>query len=95
MQDRTPPRGTFEGQNFMTPTILGNFEVAPETWAELSEGRGMRGQPIFGVTVRRSGGARLSPDPSKLCQSKREAEDYILTLTSGDGPLSSQETPNA
>jgi hypothetical protein len=71
------PHGIFPAQpNFMTPSILAYFKLR-EGYAELSEGAGMNGEPIFGVTVR--------PDPhpkrSKLCYSEREALDYIEEMS--------------
>ena len=75
----TTPKGTFRGVNFMTPEVLGHYKLR-KGWAELSQGRGMEGEPIYGVTVRMLGGARLTPDPSKLLYSRAEALRYIQTL---------------
>ena len=71
------PSGMFAGSNFMTPNRLGYFQLRVG-YAELSEGRGMSHQPIFGVTVR--------PDEarSRLFQSKAAAMEYIESLTMGD-----------
>lgn len=69
-----PPRGLFRGKNFMTPNVLGYYKLR-EGYAELSEGRGMSNQPIFGVTVKPDDGR------SKLCFSRTEAETYIEELS--------------
>jgi hypothetical protein len=39
------------GQNFMTPEVLGYFRPSKSHIAELSKGRGMEDNDIFGVTV--------------------------------------------
>lgn len=70
----TPPSGLFRGTNFMTPNISMYYRLR-EGYAELSEGRGMSNQPIFGVTVRPEDGR------SKLFQSKSAALDYIEELS--------------
>lgn len=73
-----PPQGLFPGKNIMTPNIIGYVQLR-RGWAELSEGRGMSQQPIFGVTVRPD-----ANDPkerrSKLCGSREEAEEYIRSM---------------
>jgi hypothetical protein len=74
-----PPNGLFEGVNFMTPDVLSYHNLGHGTWVELSQGRGMNRQPIFGVTVR----PEPSPARSKLCQSKAEAVRYINSLQKG------------
>lgn len=63
--------------NIMTPNILGYYYNEREGLSvELSEGRGLVNQPIFGVTV--------EPDPgqqkSRHFQSRKEAEGYIEEL---------------
>ena len=78
----TAPKGTFPGVNIMTPEVLGHYKLR-EGWAELSQGRGMEGEPIYGVTVCMLGGARLTLDPSKLLHSKVAAIRYIQTLQEG------------
>jgi hypothetical protein len=80
------PRGVFPGQNFITPNILGYFrgEVGNRiAYVELSEGRGMAGEPIFGVTVRRPNGANLDPNLSKLMHSRAAAMAYIEDIFGG------------
>lgn len=86
-----PPRGTFEGQNFMTPTWLGYYRVTVEgreAWAELSTGTGITGRTIYGVTVAPSGNfaGRLAPpfkELSEVFSSKQDALDYIEALAKG------------
>jgi len=63
----------------MTPEVLGYVKL-DKGWAELSEGLGFNGQPIFGVTVRGHAGERLDPDPSQLCDSRAHAEAYSRSL---------------
>src|SRR5215471_15902956 len=76
----SPPRGLFEGKNIMTPDVLAYFNLGDGRWAELTEGRGINRQPIFGVTVRPRP-ADIADDPSKLCHSKAEAMRFINSLT--------------
>ena len=75
-QRQSVPKGTFEGKNFMTPKVLSYYKLR-KGYAELSQGEGMKREPIFGVTV--------SPDPeraiSKLCFSRDEALRYIEALS--------------
>ena len=75
----TGPKGTFSGVNIMTPEVLAYYKLR-KGWAELSQGRGMEGEPIYGVTIRMLGGDRLTPDPSKLLYSRAVALRYIQTL---------------
>ena len=77
-----PPPGIFVGRNIMTPDWLGYYKLrAREGYAELSEGRGIYDEPIFGVTVR----VATSPgDPNKrsrLFHNKAEALEYIASLS--------------
>lgn len=70
------PHGIFKGRNIMTPNSEGYFKLK-EGYAELSSGRGIYNDPIFGVTVR--------PDPaherSKLFHSLSAAMDYIEEMS--------------
>lgn len=72
----SPPRGVFEGVNFMTPNIEGYYRLRAG-YAELSSGTGMKDEPIYGVTVR--------PDPaprrSKMFHSKTDAINYIRSMS--------------
>lgn len=75
------PQGVFQGRNFMTPDVLAYYSGTVRgvvVYVELSGGRGIENEPIFGVTVRRANGARPEPDPSKLFHSRRRAQEYIL-----------------
>lgn len=74
------PSRVFIGRNFMTPNIIGYFRLRVG-FAELSTGTGMANQPIWGVTIRKSNGSRLSPDPSDCFQSKQDALDLIRSLS--------------
>lgn len=77
------PRGVFQGSNFMTPDVLNYFTgryAGAVAHVELSEGRGITGAPIYGVTVRGAKGATFTPDPSCLKHSKQAALHYIYDL---------------
>jgi hypothetical protein len=72
---RGPERGTFPGQNFLTPNWVGYFHGyvnGTRAWAELSAGDGIDGHTIYGLTIRRPGGARFEPEPSRCCHSRAE-----------------------
>lgn len=74
----SPPRGLFPGKNIMTPEIIGYYKLRGKAvYVELSTGRGINHQPIWGVTVRPDEEHKLS----KLCHSRREAERYIEGLS--------------
>jgi hypothetical protein len=77
----SPPRGLFKGTNFMTPNVLAYYKIAGGRYAELSEGRGMLNQPIFGVTVEPD---TEKPRKSQLFQSRGAAEAYIRKLEWAD-----------
>ena len=76
----------FKGTNFMTPEVIrygrGSKDgpTASVAYYELSTGRGLTNEPIWGVTVRDAHGKRFDPDPSKMFFSLAEAEAFILTL---------------
>jgi len=77
-----PPRGTFQGTNFMTPEVKAYYKRTiggRVAYVELSEGSGFNHEPIYGVTFRRDGGGRLDPDPSKMFKSRTEAERWART----------------
>ncbi len=74
----------FAGSNFMTPTVLLIKDLRPDLAVELSTGRGIEGEPIFGVTFAvRTGGAWVpgrevdSAPEGGLFRSRRAAEAYI------------------
>lgn len=63
----------------MTPTVLGYYKLA-DGWVEFSTGRGIEGEPIYGITVRKEGGGRFNPDPSRMTCSRHEALRLIRSL---------------
>ena len=73
------PKGTFQNTNMMTPDIVGYFRLR-EGWAELSKGRGIYGDVIYGVTVCKGRNEPCSPDPSRGGISYQEALDLIESL---------------
>jgi len=74
------PKGVFKGDNFMTPNALGYFKLRVGH-AELSEGRGMSQQAIFGVTVRPDKWEDGKQARSQMFQSKAAAMEYIESLS--------------
>lgn len=67
----------------MTPTVLGYYRRTiggRNAYIELSEGSGMSGEPIYGVTVRRADGSDVLDSEgnklSKCCFGKVEALRY-------------------
>lgn len=79
----TPPRGVFNGRNFMTPDYVACYrrQMRGRTvFIEISEGRGMSGQPIYGATFRYADGSMLhgenEKDPSTCFRSKREVIEH-------------------
>lgn len=83
----TVPRGVFQGRNFMTPDVLSYYVTGHQgrtAYVEVSEGRGMDGGRIFGVTVRQMDGARFDPDPSSLEHSLEAVLLRILRLSGVD-----------
>ena len=65
-----------KGKNFMTPYLIGYYKVT-DGEAELTEGDFM-GDDIYGVTVVKNGVQEC--ELSKICDSRNEAIDYILSL---------------
>jgi hypothetical protein len=65
------------GKNIMTPHVLG-YKVKDDTVIELSSGRGMNNEPIYGVTVRTlsSLGKWTETGLSKMLYSLAEAKAY-------------------
>ncbi|WP_199615043.1 hypothetical protein [Paenibacillus alkalitolerans] len=69
-------------RNFMTPKVLGYYEAGLYA-AELSEGTGVDGEPIFGVSVMRRDLDRRDKETaslSRFCCTREEAEEYIEQL---------------
>ena len=75
LQITNPPYGLFKGKNFMTPNVIEFFKLR-HGYAELSEGRGIEHEPIFGVTVKPDNEKR-----SKLFHSRAAALYYIEELS--------------
>lgn len=69
----------FKNANFMTPHMLGYFDVGGETFAELSQGIGIDNEPIFGVTFRNTDGSQTHLMP-RLHWSKAAAVDYMKSV---------------
>jgi hypothetical protein len=64
------------GRNIMTPDIIG-YQVSGNRVIELSEGRGMEGEKIFGVTIRDyKNGEWKEPNLSQMFHSMGKAQDY-------------------
>jgi hypothetical protein len=70
----------FEGNNFMTPEVLGVDIVVPGIYVELSAGEGLNRELIFGVTFRKKNRERLDPDPSGSVWSYEEAIELIESV---------------
>lgn len=71
-------------RNFMTPNVLRVGKINPNVAFELSTGRGIRDQTIFGVTVVRyypeSDTTDRNAIKSDCFQSRANAERYIKEL---------------
>jgi hypothetical protein len=80
----TPPHGVFKGRNIMTPEWVEGGRVRPGVWYEVSRGRGIEGEPIFGVTIRADDGQNVVSCPSKLVYSRKQALDYLQELADPD-----------
>ena len=82
------PKGVFKGRNFMTPEVLGYTRGTWQgrtVWIEVSKGRGLIGDTIYGVTVRRANGAECDggEDPSRMCRSEKEVLACLEMLHAG------------
>jgi hypothetical protein len=67
----------------MTPNVLDYYRLnyaGRTAYVELSEGRGLSNQPIFGVTVRYGNDQRFDPDPTDMHESRLIAVRYIMSL---------------
>ena len=69
----------FKGHNFMTPNVIKYYNTKLYA-VELSSGRGIYNQPIYGVSVIDKGTKELRPDKSTLFQHQVLAEEYIEQL---------------
>ena len=65
---------TVKGCNLMTPTFVAFYPLF-NGCAEISKGRGLEDEPIFGVTVVRNNQHRT--DEGKVFWSRKAAEEYI------------------
>jgi hypothetical protein len=77
-------RITCKGRNFMTPDIIQRRELAPNVAYELSEGRGIWSEKLYGVTVRAvdSQGCedKRYASLSTCCHDRQGASNYINDL---------------
>ena len=80
------PKG-FNGSNFMTPEIIGYYKRQLRgrvAYVEISHGRGIFSDDIYGVTFRWADGTELwrdnGDDPSQCFQSHTEAMEYAETV---------------
>jgi hypothetical protein len=68
----TPPRGAFRGQNFMTPEILAYYHgtvSGRSVYAEISRGRGIENETIYGLTYRYANGERPAEPKCRMSHS--------------------------
>ncbi len=68
-----------KGVNIMTPTILGRGRSGDWAW-ELSEGRGMEQEPIYGCTFLHWDGVSWQDGPSEMRWSEADARAYIAEV---------------
>lgn len=70
------------GTNFMTPDFLRQGRIGKGLHYELSSGRGIEGQPIFGVTIvqEKKHTAKRRDDLSDVFESRAEAEQHIQSI---------------
>jgi|WetSurSiteA1Bulk_404760.scaffolds.fasta_scaffold46704_2 hypothetical protein len=75
------PTQCFKGKNFMTPNILrSDWIIENELAYELSEGRGIYGEKIWGVSVRFSDGEKGNNNDGGCFHSRNQAETHIKDL---------------
>ena len=75
--------GLFRGQNFMTPEYVDSGWITPGLIAwEITKGRGMRDEPIFGVTFQRTDERHANGYPK--CQPQSGLE-YTLAAARARG----------
>ena len=74
---RGTPLAQLRSVNIMTPHRIADYRIKPGLYAELSGGTGMRGEDIYGVTVRPDEG---TPRLSQLFWSERDARRYLERL---------------
>ena len=66
-----------KGKNFMTPNVTGYYDIKDGA-AEISYGKGIFTDTIYGVTVVRNGAHDC--DLSKMCDTLSETFDYVESL---------------
>jgi len=78
-------KSTIRNKNFMTPLVLGYFRPSQDHIAELSQGQGMEGNDLFGVTVvtkdRSTHQWVHNTAQGKCCRSRSAAMEHIEALT--------------
>jgi hypothetical protein len=74
-------------KNIMTPNVISIGKLDYHTAYELSTGRGMDNQEIFGVTIvkydSKTGEYKPQYEQSRLFQNRKEAEEYISKMKYG------------
>lgn len=73
-----PPRGAFKGVNLMTPEVIGHWTRTRRgraVYIEISTGRGLDNETIWGVTFRHSDGSHVEDDPSDVVWSLKDAHE--------------------
>ena len=78
----------YKGRNFMTPTVTGyGSRQAGRYLYEISQGRGFKGERIYGVTVlerQNDDNYESNHDLSQCCHSKEEVRDVLASLNLGE-----------
>lgn len=72
-------RKVVKGENFMTPQVL-KYITVRDYEVELSQGNGIGGTPIFGVTVVNRVTMEQDHEQSQCFESKKQALAYINEL---------------
>lgn len=72
----------FRGVNIVTPSVLAYYR-AGEYYVELSRGRGMDGQPLYGLTARRAADGAPAYDKSGCFATREAALARLAELDAG------------
>ncbi len=79
-------------KNVMTPNVISYGKIDNTTAYELSEGRGMEGQKVYGVSIVKyddnTNNTQRDYDRSKMFYNKQEAQQYIKNLQEVDNKRS-------
>lgn len=67
------------GRNFITPEVIDYYDLPNGLMVELSEGKGLDNEPLYGVSVMGDDGEIIQPQ-SKLFWDRWEANAYIVGL---------------